>query len=120
MTIPAPRDAPLDTPRVKGEARGFLSTDCTAVPQAERAAPVRNPSSTRGRRIVIIMLTLESGTSSSPEPKRALPKIFSRCAGGTKTLPAHTPVIIADTAAIKVRTIPKRFVRFIPQKYRDK
>ena len=39
ITSPAPRDAPLETPKVKGEARGFLSTDCTVTPHTERALP---------------------------------------------------------------------------------
>ena len=75
ITSPAPRDAPLETPKVKGEARGFLSTDCTVTPHTERDAPVIKLSSTRGKRISRIMLINLLSTPSRDVPKRIFPKM---------------------------------------------
>ena len=63
MTRLAPRDAPLEVPSVKGEASGLRSTDWTAAPLTEKAAPTMKLRTTLGSLIPAIMLTSPSVTS---------------------------------------------------------
>ena len=57
----APKEAPLDTPRVKGVASGFRNIAWNAIPLTARAAPARNEGQTPG-----ILITISGGKSETP------------------------------------------------------
>ena len=48
MTIPAPTEAPDDTPKVYEDARGFFNTDCITVPLTANAPPTIKANRVRG------------------------------------------------------------------------
>ena len=50
MIIPAPKDAPDETPKMYGEASGLRKMDWQTAPLIAKHPPARNASSTRGRR----------------------------------------------------------------------
>jgi hypothetical protein len=102
ITRPAPKEAPEETPRIKGEARGFFSSDWKTAPLTARAPPVIKARTARGKRrfqtIVIILLSVSRGSF----------KIFSSStlrvsAKGMTVLPRETPaqsINKAEAAAV--------------------
>ena len=92
MTIPAPSEAPDETPRVKDEASGFLSTDCITAPDTESAAPTSQARRTRGSLMSQTMPAWSGGMSvGSGEPEARARRIRAHSAGETYTEPSPAP-----------------------------
>lgn len=105
----APKDAPLETPRVEPSAKGFRKSPCIAPPQSESAAPERATQSTLGRRTETMMA--RAAASSDAKPKIAPKTELSASFKGTATLPTQTQSKkIASVARdiIMYATAPKR------------
>ena len=59
----APSAAPVETPRMSGDTRGFLNIPWYAVPAAASAAPTSSAASTRGPRTCMTTVSTLAGTS---------------------------------------------------------
>ena len=101
MESAAPREAPVETPRVEPSARGFFRRPCIAAPHMESEAPVSATQSTLGSRTESRMEAVLAGMfSGRGEPVSAEYRTARVSAGEIATLPAQTqtkPVISAIT-----------------------
>jgi len=76
----APKAAAWEMPRVKGEPRGFLSTDCMTTPAADRPKPASTAARAWGRRMFRTMRPMRglsarprSADTTSPSGTRTAP-----------------------------------------------
>ena len=70
ITIPkaAPKEAARETPRVEGDAKGFLRTFCMTIPDTAKAAPANMAE----RILVMRMFHITTRYTSDPLPMSAL------------------------------------------------
>lgn len=90
------------------------STDCTAAPLADRAAPERNASTTLGILMSVMMFTVVMGIfSGSCAPKKRTPMAVKISPGEMFTEPIPIPSTIETTAQKSAQTIGKCLLRYI-------
>ena len=89
MASAAPKAAPLEAPKISGEAMGLWNTPWKAAPAADREQPTRHAITIRGRRMftttVSICAVQVRCRTSRPvnSSKNRANRIFTTCAGGT-------------------------------------
>ena len=93
MARAAPKAAPLEAPRMSGEAMGLWNTPWKAAPAAERAQPTRQAITIRGRRmfttaisICSVQVLCRAPFPANSSTNRAA-SIFTTVRGGTPYRP---------------------------------
>jgi hypothetical protein len=110
MIIPAPREAPEETPKIKGEASGFLKMDWQTAPAIARLPPTINASSTLGRRNSHTIETFLGSISGGKSSPKILCKIIKNVSPRLMlTLPRETAITITRREVIATMT---RYVFF--------
>ena len=93
MARAAPKAAPLEAPRMSGEAMGLWNTPWKAAPAAERAQPTRQAITIRGRRMFTTAISICSVQVLSRVPRPAnssrnrVHRILTTVRGGTPYRP---------------------------------
>ena len=93
MAKAAPKAAPLEAPRMSGEAMGLWKTPWKAAPAADREQPTRHAMRMRGRRMLMTTVSISrvQVLCRAPRPtnssRNRAKSIFTTCQGGTPYRP---------------------------------